>query len=197
MTVRKSLWYVIIMITLLIPTHSSMAARRRPPMPSRFPMSPNQGGMQRRQPTPPSQEEMKQMLLSSLQTKLGATAQEWATWRPKFIAFFELLEQTRATDGQRFYQSLIKSPAHTMAQRFRPPTLRWNRNQTEVEGKRVALDSVLQRTSSSPQSVTEALAAYREARKQVTEQLTQAAMELRSLLKEKQQAQLVALGILE
>ncbi len=141
---------------------------------------------------------MRRASLLTIQKKLGATDAQWTAWEPKIIGFMKLPEQTRAMDGVRLYGALLESSqrrARGSGRQALPPTIRWNRDRTDVDKRPAALNTLLRSPDADAQQIGASLATYRESRRQAVEQLTQAEQDLRALLNARQQAQLVALGL--
>lgn len=128
---------------------------------------------------------MMQRMAERYKEELGATDEEWKVLQPKIEKVVTLQMQTRM-GGMMGRRGMGPGGENNP-----------NRPQSEVATKAADLRKVLEDKSSKPESVKEALKAYRQARDKAKTDLTAAQKDLKSVVTPKQEAQLVLNGLLD
>jgi len=128
-------------------------------------------------------QQMRQRIIERMKEQLAVSDDEWKVLEPKIEKVFTLQRSSRMGGfmaggwGQRGGEG--------------------QQDQSEVSRASRELRSTLENPNASPQEIQQRLTAYREAREKADQELQQARAELKELLTQRQEAQLVMLGLLE
>jgi len=131
--------------------------------------------------------EVRKQAQNRLKDTLGATDEEWQVLAPKIEKVQGLMLQNQ---GGAVAAALARFGAGGAVAGGQPEP-------SEVQKKLQALQELLRNKESSVEEVRLALAAYREAKTKAAAELEKARAELREVVTVKQEARLVALGLLE
>ena len=144
------------------------------------------------------QERMKEMMLSRLQSEIGATDEEWTALKPLVE---DVMEKQMATRNrpQRPRRDGSEEDNSRSAARGRPP--RPGQGDSEDDNSRsaeaTALDEVLADDAATAADIKTKLTAFRAARTTQAEALQASREKLRAVLTTKQEAKLVVMGMLD
>lgn len=135
---------------------------------------------------PRDPEAMHKAMLDRMKETLGATDDEWKALEPKVDKVMTLSNQIRGRGmfggrGGRGGASADNAPAP----------------QSDVEKKAADLRKVLDNKDAKPDEIKAALAGYREARDKAKVELEKAQKDLKEVLTQRQEAQLVTMGMLD
>jgi len=137
-------------------------------------------------------EDFRRRMQERMRERLGATEEEWAkVLYPRIEKIQTLQRQSRGGFGRWFRRRGRRSGE---GQR---PAGGEERQQSEVEKKTAALRSLLDDKASGAEAIKAALAALRQARAKVQQELLAARKELRGVVTVRQEAQLVLMSILD
>lgn len=162
------------------------------------------GGMQ----GPPGQgpggrfdpEQMRQMMEQRMQEALGATDTEWKVLGPRVMKVQELSRQVNTGGrgmmmfGRRRGQG---GPGGQDTQGGRRGPGGMNRELTEVEQIQEELQTTLENTSATPDTIKQQLTKLRAAKEKAKQELAKAQQDLRQVLTLRQEATLVLMGMLD
>jgi hypothetical protein len=128
-------------------------------------------------------QQMRQRIVERMKEQLGASDEDWKELEPRIERVFNLQRSTRMGGFG--------------AMGFGGRGGEGQQDQSEVARASRELRSTLDNPNASAQEIEQRLTAYREAREKSEKELTQARTELKELLTQRQEAQLVMLGLLE
>ena len=148
-------------------------------------------------------ERMRQMMEQRMQEALGATDTEWKVLGPRVMKVQELNRQANA--GGRGMMMMFGrrrggpggpgGPGGDQGGRRGPRGM--NREQTEVEKIQQALQTTLEDTSASTDTIKQQLTQLRAAKEKSKQELAKAQQDLRQVLTLRQEAVLVLMGMLD
>lgn len=131
--------------------------------------------------------QFRQMMLDRLKEQLGSSDDEWKVLSPRIEKVFTLERDTRGggmMGSSRFGRS---------SDRQSQPS----GEQSAVQKAAASLRSALEDKSISADEIASRLAAYRQAKEQAKADLVKAQADLKELLSQRQEAQLVMMGMLD
>lgn len=137
------------------------------------------------------QEQRRAGQAKQLQDSLGASDEEWKALAPKIEAVQEHAREVNSG------QSMLMGVGFGMRAMGRVMDGDPNRVKSEVEKTAEELKSLLDDTNARPDDIKKAMAAYRDARAKAKADLDKARQELKELLTVRQEAVLLARGMLE
>jgi len=140
-------------------------------------------------------EEFRQRMSDRMREQLGASEEEWKVLEPRIE---KVREAQRATRGGGFRAMRGMFGGRDRGRRGDDDRRgdRPEREQSQIEQKAEALQSLLDDENASPASIKAALDAYRKARTQAQQDLEAAQKSLREVCSMKQEAQFVLMGLL-
>jgi ElaB/YqjD/DUF883 family membrane-anchored ribosome-binding protein len=143
-------------------------------------------------------EQFRQQMADRMKQALGATDEEWKVLQPRVEKVQTLSRQSRGGGGPGFMSSR-GGPGGGRggpggSDRGGPPS---DQPQSDVEKAANALQKVLDNKDAPVEEIKAALAALRDARAKAKQELETARKELREVLTVRQEAQCVAMGLLE
>jgi hypothetical protein len=141
-------------------------------------------------------EEFRTRIENQIRERLGATEEEWKVLQPRMDKVQQLMRQSRAGLRGMFGMSGRGGRTRRGGDDRRPEGTP-EREQSDVEQKTEALQSLLDDETSSAGSIKAALAALRKARQKAQDELAMARKELREVVTSRQEAQLVLMGMLD
>jgi len=130
-------------------------------------------------------EQMRQRMAERMRERLGASEEEWTVLGPKIEKVQQVQRASRGGFGFRFRGRRPRGGEQPA------------REQSEVQKKTAALQSLLDDENSSPRAIKAALDALRAARAKAAQQLEAARKELRAVVTVRQEAVLVLMNILD
>ena len=163
-----------------------------------------EGGGDRAQRTPEEMrqriEEFRAQISQRMRENLGASEEEWKVLGPRIEKVTTLQRQTRGGIGGMM--GMFGRGGDRGGNRGGPPAPapaagEAERQQSEVEQKTAALRTLLEDTNAKPEQIKAALTAVRDARAKARAELETAQKELREVVTQRQEAQLVMMGLLE
>ena len=131
-------------------------------------------------------EEWRQRAAQRMRESLGATEEEWKVLQPKIEKVQTLQRQSRP--GMR---GGMRGPRAGRGEEAAAP-----RERTEARKATDSLRKLLDNKESKPEDIKTALAAFRQAREKVLQDLVKAQKELREAVTVRQEARLVLMGLL-
>jgi ElaB/YqjD/DUF883 family membrane-anchored ribosome-binding protein len=142
-------------------------------------------------------EQFRQQMADRMKQALGATDEEWKVLQPRVEKVQTLSRQSRG--GGPGFMSSRGGPGggpggSGSSNRGGPPS---DQPQSDVEKAAGALQKVLDNKDAGVEEIKAALAALRDARAKAKQELETARKELREVLTVRQEAQCVAMGLLE
>jgi len=146
-------------------------------------------------------EEFRQRMSDRMREQLGASEEEWKVLEPRIEKVREAQRATRG-GGFRAMRGMFggRDRGRRGDDRRRGDDDRRSdrpeREQSQIEQKAEALQSLLDDENASPASIKAALDAYRKARTQAQQDLEAAQKSLREVCSMKQEAQFVLMGLL-
>jgi hypothetical protein len=166
-------------------------AEENPPAAPAAPAATNAGAPGGRDPEQMRQrmEQFRQQMSDRMKQAFGATDEEWKVLQPKIEKVQTLARQSR---GGRM--GFMGGRGRGGNDRGGPPS---DRSQSEVEKKAEALQKVLDNKEAKVEEIKAALTGLREARATAKKELEAAQKDLREVLTVRQEAQCVAMGLLE
>ena len=130
---------------------------------------------------------MRQAMMQRIKEQLGATDQEWTVIEPKLTKVMDLSRQLQPARGGMFGRG----------GRGGAPAAAPTTPQTDVGKARAALQTALDDAGAKPEVIKQQLAALREAKAKVRQDLDKATADLKSVLSARQEAVLLMGGILD
>lgn len=134
-------------------------------------------------------EQFRQQAAERLKTALGVTDDEWKVLQPKIEKVTQLSMQVRVGG--------MMGMMGRRGNRIPRPDSNSSATSNEVQQKLQALQTLLENKDASPNEIKAAVTSYRDARTKAKDELQKAQKELQELLTVRQEAQLVAYGLLE
>ena len=200
MLTRKTTWSVISVLVivglLLVGPLLSQPAQRG----QRGQRGGTQGQAQRGPGGQFDPERMRQMMEQRMQEMLGATDVEWKVLGPRVMKVQELSRQAGGGRGMMFGRGMRGGPGGPGAgpggQGRRGPG-GMNRELTEVEKIQEQLQTTLENTAATPDTIKQQLTQLRAAREKAKQELAKAQQDLRQVLTLRQEATLVLMGMLD
>jgi hypothetical protein len=146
-------------------------------------------------PQPPDQAQMRQMMMDRLKQALQSTDEEWKVLGPKLERVMTLSRDADAGRGGMFGGG---NGGPMRGGPMTPPGGGSRSTATSVVAKAAdALQQTLSNTDVTPDQIKAKLAALRAARQKVQQNLSNARQEVRQLVTQRQEAQLVLMGMLD
>jgi len=136
-------------------------------------------------------EQFRQEAAKRMKEALGASDEEWQVLQPRIEKVQTLSRQSRGGMGFMGFRGGFRAPERE-GQPQAP-----EREQTAIEKAMDGLRKVLENKEAGADQIKGALTALRQARAQAKEELNKAQDSLREVVTVRQEAQLVAMGILE
>lgn len=148
-------------------------------------------------------ERMRQMMEQRMQEALGATDTEWKVLGPRVMKVQELSRQVNTGGrgmmmfGRRRGPGGQGGPGGQDDQGRRRGPRGLNREQTDVEKLQQELQTTLEDTSATPDTIKQQLTQLRAAKEKAKQELAKAQQDLRQVLTLRQEAVLVLMGMLD
>ena len=133
---------------------------------------------------------MRQAMMQRMKEQLGATDQEWTVIEPKLTKVMDLSRQLQPARGGMFGRGGRGGAGGAPAAAPMAP-------QNDVEKARAALQATLDDSGAKPEVIKQQLAALRDAKEKVRQDLDKATTDLKSVLSVRQEALLVMAGSLD
>ena len=199
---RNAVWLVAI-VTIVAGAwiQQAIAEEGRPPPP---PGQRDQRGQRDPAEMQQRMEQFRTQMADRMKQALGASDDEWKVLQPRIEKVQTLARATRGGGGMGFMMMGGQRGGPGGGPSDRPPSDRpqsdrpqSDRPQSEVEKTSEALQKVLENKDAPAAEIKTALAALREARAKARAELETAQKELREVVTVRQEAQFVAMGLLD
>jgi hypothetical protein len=136
---------------------------------------------------------MREAIMQRMKEQLAATDQEWTVMEPKLTKVMDLSRELQAARGG----ALALGGRGGRGGRGGAPAAAPTTPQTDVGKARAALQTALDDAGAKPEVIKQQLAALREAKAKVRQDLDKATADLKSVLSARQEAVLLMGGILD
>ncbi len=145
--------------------------------------------------------QMRQRMMERMKEQLGADDQAWKVMEPRLTKVMELNRQVGGGPGRGMFFGGMRGnrggpggqQGDQQGNRFRPPGME-NREPTALDKAEQQLQTTLESSSATPETIKAQLTAVRNEREKARQELATAQQQLREILTVKQEAQLVLAG---